>query len=89
MPLAALGTMLDGSRLSTCLLRLHKVLVPVADISAPESESTFIVFEPLVEQIWTVIVSAGSVNLSWWTPDNSGLSAVMAVSAPVVFGWGL
>ena len=44
-----------------------KALASVANISAPKL---------------TVIMSA-QMNLVWWTPDNSGLSAVMAVGAPL------
>ena len=67
----------DGSRLSSCSPRRPRATLPATDISAPESGRAGISVSPLRDDIWTLMVGAGSMLLplstcdalirgSWW-----------------------
>ena len=78
-PLAARGVNSDGKRLSLCSLRCGRICSPAAEMSAPESGSTWVRQEPLGVMICIVMVGAGSM-VTYLT--------LMVVSVGVVYSTG-
>ena len=60
VPLTARGVMVDGMRLSGCSWSCCRRAVPATQMSAPESGRASTVAFPLRDDMWTLMVGAGS-----------------------------
>ena len=60
VPLTARGVMVDGRRLSGCSWSCCRMAVPATQMSAPESGRASTVAFPLRDDMWTLMVGAGS-----------------------------
>ena len=60
-PLTALGVTLEGSRLFLCSPKCFMTSVPATEMSVPKLGRVFRTALPLGDEMWTLIVGAGSM----------------------------
>ena len=92
VPFTDRGMILEGRRLFTCSPRWLRASFPAAEISAPELDKISMSADPLREEMWTVIVGAGSITVASWTLDmwihGDPLSSDDSMYTVLVDAWG-